>query len=267
VWLDTHAAPGDFGVADRSASREGKVLLAVIPARYDSVRLPGKPLADIGGAPMVVRVWLRARTAVDRCLIATDDERIASACEAWGAEVVRTGPCASGTDRVAEAVAGLGLTAADVVVNVQGDEPLIPPASIRAVALGVDDAWPIATASAPMEGDASDPSRVKVVTSARGAALYFSRQPIPTGGPYALHLGLYAFRPDVLASIRALPVSPLERAERLEQLRWLEAGLPIRVVPVSSSPPAVDTPADLERVRALVAADPSLSPPGPRSSP
>ena len=224
------------------------MVLAVIPARYDSVRLPGKALVDIGGRPMVVRVWERARAAVGEAVIATDDDRIEAACRAWGAPVIRTGRCESGTDRVAEAVAGrAGLS---VVVNVQGDEPLVEPETVAAVAAGVTDATPIATGAAPL-ADPADPARVKVVTSDAGDALYFSRLPIPEGGPWLLHVGVYAFRPATLQALRALPPSPLERSERLEQLRWLAAGHRVRVVPVAAPHPSVDTPADLERVRAL----------------
>lgn len=226
------------------------MVLVVIPARYDSSRLPGKALADIGGAPMVVRVWERVRRAegVDRVLVATDDARIADAVRQRGGDVVVTGPCESGTDRVALAARGSG---ARVVVNVQGDEPFLEPADVARVASAVNEANPIATAAAPLEAGAEDPARVKVVCDAEGRALYFSRAPIPTGGPFRLHVGMYAFTADALERIARLPPSPLERAERLEQLRWLEAGMRIRVVPVPAGPVSVDTPADLERARAL----------------
>lgn len=226
------------------------MVLVVIPARYASSRLPGKALADIGGAPMVVRVWERARRAegIDRVLVATDDARIAAAVRERGGDVVITGTCESGTDRVAVAAAGSG---ARVVVNVQGDEPYVEPADIARVAAAVNEAWPIATAAAPLAEGAEDPSRVKVVCDASGSALYFSRSPIPSGGPFRLHVGLYAFTAEGLARVAGLPPSPLERSERLEQLRWLEAGMRIRVVPVPAGPVSVDTPADLERAREI----------------
>lgn len=237
------------------------MVLAVIPARYPSVRLPGKALADIGGRPMVVRVWERVRRVpgVDRVVVATDDGRIADAVGGVGGEVVLTGVCASGTDRVAAAVASLGLVPR-IVVNVQGDEPLVDPAAVAAVVAGVDDIHPIATGATPLEGDPQDPARVKVVTDHRGAALYFSRRAIPSAGPWRLHVGLYAFTAAALRAVAALPPSSLELSESLEQLRWLEAGWRIRVVPLPEPFPSVDTPADLERIRALWARLPPSSP-------
>lgn len=234
------------------------MVLAVIPARYDSVRLPGKALADIGGRPMVVRVWERARHAADEAVVATDDDRIEAACVAAGIRVVRTGPCENGTARVAEAARGFA--DARVVVNVQGDEPLVHPATIAAIAAGVTDDAPIATGVGPL-ADPSDPARVKVVVGHDGRALYFSRLAIPAGGPWLQHVGVYAFAPAVLRDLAALPRSPLEESERLEQLRWLAAGLRIRAVPVEPPHPSVDTPADLDRVRALWST-PELSPRG-----
>lgn len=228
------------------------MVLAVIPARFASSRLPGKALADIGGVPMIVRVWERVRAvpAVDTVLVATDDARIAEVARDAGAEVAMTGPCATGTDRVAEAARlhAPGLRETDVVVNVQGDEPFVDPADIGAVAAAVGDC-PIATASAPLLGDPTDPARVKVVTDHTGRALYFSRLPVPSGGPWRVHVGVYAFAAWALAEVAALPPSPLERAESLEQLRWLQAGYAIRVVPVAVAHFSIDTPADLERAR------------------
>ena len=226
------------------------MVLVVIPARFDSSRLPGKPLADIGGAPMVVRVWERARRAegIDRVLVATDDARIAAAVRDRGGEAVLTGPCESGTDRVAVAAQGTG---ARVVVNVQGDEPFVEPTDVARVAAAVNEANPIATAAAPLVDGVDDPARVKVVCDSDGRALYFSRAPIPSGGPWRLHVGLYAYTADALSRVARLPPSPLERSERLEQLRWLEAGMRIRVVSVPAGPVSVDTPADLERARAI----------------
>ncbi|MDP2304568.1 MAG: 3-deoxy-manno-octulosonate cytidylyltransferase [Pseudomonadota bacterium] len=225
------------------------MVLAVIPARYASARLPGKALADLGGTPMVVRVWNRVRRAegIDRVLVATDDARIAEIVRAHGGEAVMTGPCVSGTDRVAEAARNRG---ARVVVNVQGDEPFVDPTDITRVGAAVSDGTPIATAAAPLTEGVEDPARVKVVCDEAGRALYFSRHPIPHGGPWRLHVGIYAFTAAALEAVAGLPPSPLERAERLEQLRWLEAGYRIRVVPVPEGPLSVDTPEDLIRARA-----------------
>lgn len=251
-------------------------IVAIIPARFGSTRLPGKPLSDIHGQPMVQRVYERVRRAasVARVLVATDDERIARAVAAFGGEAVMTSPHhASGTDRLAEAAAAID---ADVIVNVQGDEPLIDPAAIDAVVEPFADhpSLPMATVSLPLRSlaDMLSPSVVKVVVDASGNALYFSRSPIPfvrDGGPpdaraaaeraLALglarqHVGLYAYRRDALLRFAALPRSPLEEAEGLEQLRALAAGMAIRVVPrEGESGRAVDTPADLEQVRLLLA--------------
>lgn len=228
------------------------MVLAVIPARYDSGRLPGKALADIGGRPMVVRVWERvcAAEGVDRVAVATDDDRIAAVVTSAGGEVLRTGRCASGTERVAAAVRGLrGLA---LVVNVQGDEPLIDPRTITVVAQAAASGprAAITTAAAPLPGDPGDPARVKVVTDRAGRALYFSRTPIPTRGPWLLHCGIYAFTPPTLRRLTRLPPSALEESEGLEQLRWLDAGWRLQVVPVPVPHPSVDTPADLDRARA-----------------
>lgn len=238
------------------------MILAVIPARFDSGRLPGKALADIAGRPMVVRVWERVCLApgVDRVAVATDDDRIATAVRDAGGEVIRTGPCPSGSERVA--VATRGLRGVEVVVNVQGDEPLIDPETVAAVARAAREGRPgtVTTAAAPLEGDPADPARVKVVTDRAGWALCFSRLPIPLRGPWWVHCGIYAFSPATLRRAAALPRSPLEDSEGLEQLRWMDAGIRVRVVPVPAPHPSVDTPADLERVRARW-----FPPPSPRS--
>jgi 3-deoxy-manno-octulosonate cytidylyltransferase (CMP-KDO synthetase) len=251
-------------------------IVAIIPARFGSTRLPGKPLSDIHGQPMVQRVYERVRRAscIDRVLVATDDERIARAVAGFGGEVVMTSrDHATGTDRLAEVAARLD---ANVIVNVQGDEPLIDPATIDAVVQPFADepGLPMATVSVPLRSlaDLLSPTVVKVVTDARGNALYFSRSPIPfvrDGGPpdarsaaeraIALglarqHVGLYAYRREALLRFAALPRSPLEDAEGLEQLRALGAGMTIRVVPrEGDAGRAVDTPADLEQVRLLLA--------------
>jgi 3-deoxy-manno-octulosonate cytidylyltransferase (CMP-KDO synthetase) len=254
-------------------------IVAIIPARYGSSRLPGKPLSDIHGKPMIQHVHERVMRArgLDRVLVATDDERIASAVRGFGGEVVMTSPAhATGTDRLAEAVLG---TAAAIVVNVQGDEPMVDPAGIEAALrpLCEDRELPMSTLSLPLTDveEMLSPAVVKVVADARGNALYFSRSPIPhvrQAAPHGRgaaaeavgrglarkHVGLYVYRRDALLRLASLPAAPLEEAEGLEQLRALFHGMTIRVVPVEGeSGVAVDTPHDLERVRAL------LAPPGP----
>lgn len=251
-------------------------IVAIIPARFASTRLPGKPLSDINGKPMVQHVYERACRArrVNRVLVATEDERIALAVRAFGGEAVLTSAShATGTDRLAEAAAGLD---AEIVVNVQGDEPMLDPAAIDAAVepLLADSALPMGTLSVPLTSldDMLSPAVVKVVTNACHDALYFSRSPIPfvrddgagdmrsaaqaavTRGLARRHLGLYVYRRETLLRFPTLPKAPLEEAEQLEQLRALYHGIRIRVVPWSGeSGVAVDTPADLERVRLLMA--------------
>ena len=236
--------------------------VGLIPARYRASRFPGKPLAQIAGMPMIQRVWCGARGAksLERVIVATDDARIAAACRDFGAEVALTrADHASGTDRIAEVAAGLDC---DVVVNVQGDEPLIEGFAIDAVvaALVEDPDVPIATLVHAADADAqSDPNRVKVVLDRRGFALYFSRAPIPhrreeaAQAPLWQHVGLYAYRREFLQRYVALPRSPLEQAEALEQLRALEHGHAIRVAVVEGwrSVP-VDVPADVAKVEELL---------------
>jgi len=237
-------------------------VVAIIPARYASTRLPGKPLADIAGRPMIQHVYERAARArgVARALVATDDERIADAVRAFGGDLVMTGTHATGTDRLAEVARGLD---ADVLVNVQGDLPLLDPDTIAAcVAVFQDDATlEMASLMTPIRDDAEyrNPNVVKVVTRADGCALYFSRSPLPywRGDRGAAlfgrrHIGLYAYRRDALLTLAAAPRSALECAEELEQLRALERGMRIRMIEVDSAPPEVDTAEDLERVRRLV---------------
>jgi 3-deoxy-manno-octulosonate cytidylyltransferase (CMP-KDO synthetase) len=254
-------------------------IVAIIPARYGSTRLPGKPLSDIHGKTLIQRVHERVRgaTSLDRVLVATDDERIATAVRAFGGEAVMTSRHhPTGTDRLAEAARTVE---ADIFVNVQGDEPFLDPAGIDAAvrALVDEPSLPLSTLSLPLR-DAEEmlrPSVVKVVVDLRGDALFFSRSPIPfvrladggdlraaaaaavTRGLARKHVGLYAYRRDALLRLATLPPSPLEMAEGLEQLRALHHGLRIRVVPLLGDPgPAVDTPEDLERVRALL--DPTV---------
>jgi 3-deoxy-manno-octulosonate cytidylyltransferase (CMP-KDO synthetase) len=238
--------------------------VAIIPARLRSTRLPGKALALIGDRPMVCHVADRTRLArgLSRVLVATDDERIRDAVSSRGGQVVMTrADHASGTDRLAEVAAGL---AADVVVNVQGDLPLLDPAMIELLAARMADepGLPMATLATPIhdEADFRSPHVVKVVAGRDGRALYFSRSPIPhdrdgTRSPEAplgwRHIGMYAYRRDVLLRLASLAPTALEERERLEQLRALEHGIAIGVVAWHGAEPLieVDTPEDLERAR------------------
>ncbi len=234
---------------------------AVIPARYDSVRLPGKPLADIGGRPMIAWVYERAcQSGAAECLVATDDERIAQACEQFGAPVEMTSAeHSTGTDRIAEVAQRRGWDDDQIVVNVQGDEPLIPPALIAQVAklAARDSDAAVATLMVPIDSmeDRQNPNFAKVVVDRAGRALYFSRAPIPwprEGGlPTSYrHIGLYAYRVRALREIAASEPCELERIERLEQLRALWLGLGIAVELAVEPPPAgVDTEADLALIR------------------
>ncbi len=250
----------------------------LVPARYGASRLPGKPLLDLGGAPLVCRVLERAAASGARqAVVATDDERVATAVRSHGGKAVLTGTdCASGSDRLAEAAAVLGLPADEPVVNVQGDEPFVPPELIRTVAAALDEGGrrDMATAAHPLTDWAAvlDPHTVKVVRGAGGDALYFSRAPIPwqqetfgerlpgvgdlagQKGPrgFLVHVGIYAYRAGFLDTFTRWTPTPLERQESLEQLRALENGVPIRVVDAPRLPGGgVDTPQDLERAREL----------------
>jgi len=245
----------------------------LIPARYASSRLPGKPLADLNGRPMVVRVAERARASgAARVVVATDDERVVEAVRAQGFEALMTRvDHPTGTDRLAEAAAALELPPDAIVVNVQGDEPLLEPALIRRMAevLAAHPEASIATAAHPIvdESEAFSPNVVKVVLDRRGYAMYFSRATIPwardafahsralpDGLPVLRHYGLYAYRVDFLARYPALEPAPVERFEALEQLRALWHGFRIVVEITHGTPaPGVDTPEDLARVRAILA--------------
>lgn len=248
--------------------------IAVVPARLASSRLPDKPLADICGKPMVVRTAERAQaSAATRVIVATDDGRVQDAARAHGFEALLTrADHPSGTDRLAEVAERLALADDAVLVNVQGDEPLIEPALIDAVAglLGNDPQAAIATCASRISDVRTlfNPNAVKVVCDARGHALYFSRAPLPwardafagdrdilpAGLPALHHIGLYAYRAGFLRRFSSLPPGPLERWESLEQLRALENGHAIAVHIVGTHPAAgVDTPEDLERVRRLCA--------------
>jgi 3-deoxy-manno-octulosonate cytidylyltransferase (CMP-KDO synthetase) len=236
--------------------------IVMIPARLAATRLPDKPLADIGGKPMIQHVWERAREAlgIDGVFIATPDERIWDVVKGFGGEAILTrADHETGTDRLAEAVSQLP-GSVEIVVNVQGDEPRIDPRTISAVAQPLRDDPQLAMASAccPLPPERlSDPNAVKVVLAMNGDALYFSRAPIPfvrdasAGVVPRLHVGLYAYRREFLQAFPTLPRTPLERAESLEQLRALESGYRIRMIEIERAPSAVDTHEDLERVRAL----------------
>jgi 3-deoxy-manno-octulosonate cytidylyltransferase (CMP-KDO synthetase) len=256
-------------------------VIAVIPARYASTRLPGKPLAEIAGRPMIEHVYRRAAEArgIDAVIVATDDDRIAEAVQRFGGVARMTDSAhRTGTDRLAEIARALPC---EVVLNVQGDLPLVEPGMIEqlAQALTADAAVRMATVcqrlTEPNEYD--NPNVVKVVFDGRGHALYFSRSPIPyfrdggtaarippdqpTGGGRLRrngrvfkHIGMYGYRRDLLLELARLPQTPLEQAESLEQLRALEHGIRIRVVETQHESIEVDTPEDLERVRRLVAA-------------
>lgn len=235
--------------------------LAVIPARYASTRLPGKPLLDICGKPMIQRVYEAVGKAslVDDVLVATDDERIVHAVRDFGGRAVMTSPdCASGTDRLVEIARH---DQADIYLNVQGDEPLLRPADVDRLVEALRQ-HPQATAATPCypisARQALDPNLVKVVRNEAGQALYFSRAPIPYDRDgekriqYWGHVGMYAYRPAALAVFAAHAPGELERAEKLEQLRLLQHGIGIQMVELPPCAPGVDTEKDLERVRALL---------------
>jgi 3-deoxy-manno-octulosonate cytidylyltransferase (CMP-KDO synthetase) len=249
------------------------VFRVVIPSRYASARLPGKALLPIAGKPMVQWVYERASQSRAReVLIATDDLLIVSASHSFGAETVMTAAShSSGTDRIAEVARLRGWPVESIVVNVQGDEPLLPPALIDQVAalLEANTRADMATLATPISSlqEFLDPNAVKVVADISGKALYFSRAPIPwdrEGSPAGLsgqrsfagsrrHVGIYAYRVGALLRLASLSPSPLEMTERLEQLRALQNGFDIRVADTSERPgPDVNTPADLERVEALL---------------
>ena len=239
--------------------------IIVIPSRLSAQRLPGKPLADIHGEPMIVHVWRRAiESGVGRVVVACADAEIAKAIAAAGGDAVMTRPDhPSGSDRIFEAVQAVDPVGAHgAVINLQGDLPTIAGDVIHAVLRPLDDpAVDIATVACPITEDSerSDPNVVKAVVSlvpaaVSGRALYFTRTLAPSGeGPLLHHIGIYAFRRAALAQFVSLPPAPLETREKLEQLRALEAGMRIDVALVDTLPLGVDTPADLERARAILA--------------
>jgi 3-deoxy-manno-octulosonate cytidylyltransferase (CMP-KDO synthetase) len=249
------------------------VFHVIIPARFGSVRLPGKPLAIMGERPLIQWVWQSAvASGAASVIIATDDERIRAAAGRFGADCLMTSAQhASGTDRIAEVVRAREFAADDIVVNLQGDEPTMPAEVIAKVAEALRDAASrdIATAVAPIASlrEFLDPNCVKALRAADGRALYFSRAPVPwprdnvvAGEPTSFagawrHIGIYAYRVRSLLQFAAWPPTALEAAEKLEQLRALEHGMHIHLVTLAHSPPAgVDTPEDLERVRAALTA-------------
>ena len=246
--------------------------LGIIPARFASTRLPGKPLVDLGGQSMVWRVVQQARQAqLARVVVATDDERILRHVQALGGEAVLTRPDhPSGTDRVWEAYQQLGQPAVRCIVNIQGDEPFVQPAQLDTLVALFGPGQPavpaIATLIKPVLSDEElfSPHLPKVVTDAKGRALYFSRHPLPyqrqhppaewlAHHRYYRHLGLYAYQPAVLQQLTQLPPSPLELAESLEQLRWLEAGYAIQTAVTELDAFGIDTPDDVARARQRLA--------------
>lgn len=235
--------------------------VGIIPARYAAQRLPGKPLRDISGRPMIQHVYERTTRAksLDDVIVATDDERILAVVRGFGGKAQMTSPeHRSGTDRVAEVAAGLDV---DVVVNIQGDEPLVDPDHIDELVAAFERrrSLKMATLATPIASDEDfhDPAVVKVVFDRRGTAIYFSRHAIPferdgQPGPRWKHIGMYAYRRDFVLRFASLAPTTLEQIERLEQLRALENGVRIHVVRTAHDAISVDTEADLHRVRALM---------------
>jgi 3-deoxy-manno-octulosonate cytidylyltransferase (CMP-KDO synthetase) len=240
--------------------------IAIIPARYASTRFPGKPLATISGKPMIQRVYERVNTVLVNVLVATDDERIRSAVSSFGGNAVMTSELhKSGTDRCAEALLKwerINSVKFDIVLNVQGDEPFIRNEQIEVLmSCFSNNTVQIATLVKPVDDNTIvfDPNRPKVVVDNMGMALYFSRSPIPYirnakadewlhGHTFYQHIGIYAYRSDVLGKITKLPPSPLEEAESLEQLRWLENGYKIKTAVTPYESYGIDTPSDLENI-------------------
>ncbi len=241
----------------------------IIPARYASSRFPGKPLALLGGKPVIQRVYEQVSAVLDDAYVATDDERIFQTVEGFGGKAVMTRTYhKSGTDRIEEAVEKLGCQA-DVIVNVQGDEPFIQRSQIESVCRCFDDPdTQIATLGKPFESVEAmkNPNSPKIVLDNRQCAMYFSRSVIPfirgveegewlLHYPFLKHLGLYAYRREVLAELTRLPQSSLEKAESLEQLRWLQNGYRIKVGLTDVETVGIDTPQDLERAEAFLKAN------------
>lgn len=241
--------------------------IGIIPARYASTRFPGKPLAMLGGRTVIQRVYEQATAILDEAYVATDDERIFQAVEQFGGRAIMTrADHKSGTDRIEEAAEKIG-TQADVIINIQGDEPFIQKSQIETLMHLFDEpSTQIGTLGKRFESieAAMNPNSPKIVTDKRGFALYFSRSIIPyvrgkeqsewlQHFPYLKHLGLYAYRREVLQEVTQLPQSPLEIAESLEQLRWLENGYRIRVGLTNVETVGIDTPEDLQRAEVFLA--------------
>lgn len=241
--------------------------IGIIPARYASTRFPGKPLAMLGGRTVIQRVYEQATAILDEAYVATDDERIFQAVEQFGGRAIMTrADHKSGTDRIEEAAEKIG-TQADVIINIQGDEPFIQKSQIETLMHLFDEpSTQIGTLGKCFESieAAMNPNSPKIVTDKRGFALYFSRSIIPyvrgkeqaewlQHFPYLKHLGLYAYRREVLQEVTQLPQSPLEIAESLEQLRWLENGYRIRVGLTDVETVGIDTPEDLQRAEEFLA--------------
>ena len=243
--------------------------IAIIPARYASTRFPGKPLAILGGKPVIQHVYEQVSSVLDEVYVATDDERIYNKVLEFGGRVVMTSPNhKSGTDRIEEAADKIG-TDADIIINVQGDEPFIHPSQIRSLIACFDEpTTQIATLGKPFGADADmslidNPNSPKIAVDNNGFALYFSRSVIPyTRGtehaewaghyPFLKHLGVYAYRTNVLREITKLPPSSLELAESLEQLRWLQNGYRIRVGTTDIETVGIDTPEDLKKAEKVL---------------
>lgn len=240
--------------------------IGIIPARYASTRFPGKPLAILGGKTVIQRVYEQATTVLQEAYVATDDERIFQTVEQFGGRAIMTRTDhKSGTDRIEEAAEKIG-TDANIIINIQGDEPFIQQSQIETLMHLFDDPdTQIGTLGKPFESieAAMNPNSPKIVTDLRGFALYFSRSVIPfvrgqqqsdwlQHFPYLKHLGLYAYRREVLRQVTQLPQSPLELAESLEQLRWLENGYRIRVGLTNVETVGIDTPEDLQRAEAFL---------------
>jgi 3-deoxy-manno-octulosonate cytidylyltransferase (CMP-KDO synthetase) len=240
-------------------------VLAFIPARFESTRFPGKPLALIAGSPMIEHVYSRALSCpeVSAVFVATDDERIAGCVGGFGGKAIRTQQThPSGTDRIAEAVQGLRLAEEELIVNIQGDQPLFEPSIISDLIkpLKENDRIQMSTLIFRItdEKEVEDPKHVKVVADKKGFALFFSRSPIPyfrdskSKKVHYKHLGFYAYRPAFLRTFASLPIGQLESAEKLEQLRALEHGFKIKTVETAFDSIEVDTPEDLKRVEAMI---------------
>ena len=238
--------------------------IGIIPARYASTRFPGKPLAMLGGKTVIQRVYEQVCGTLDEAYVATDDERIFAAVEAFGGRAVMTrSDHQSGTDRIEEAAQKIGTTA-DVIINVQGDEPFVQRSQLETLMHLFDDPQTqIGTIGKPFETmqAVENPNSPKIVCDVRGYALYFSRSVIPyvrdksqplSPQSFLKHLGLYAYRREVLHQITQLPQSPLELAERLEQLRWLQNGYRIKVGLTDVETVGIDTPDDLQRAEAFL---------------